>query len=175
MNNEQIPQQLSDELSDPATWRRLYWVCWRILDQNHHDAEDAAQLAVIQSVKYGRSLDLSRPVSPWLVAVARRVCFSILERRTKAIASMTEYRERCLADQPEPPSETGTSRFEIQQKVQGAISRLTPRQQAMLEERFCDGKTPRQIAKAHGCARQTVVATLDRAVRSMRPCLDPIW
>jgi RNA polymerase sigma-70 factor (ECF subfamily) len=59
--------------------RPVYRFCWRLLRSS--DAEDLAQDTFVRAFVHFERFDPERPVLPWLVAIARRLCLDLLRRR----------------------------------------------------------------------------------------------
>jgi RNA polymerase sigma-70 factor (ECF subfamily) len=59
--------------------RRVYRFCWRLLRSS--DAEDLAQDTFVRAFVHFERFDPERPVLPWLIAIARRLCLDVLRRR----------------------------------------------------------------------------------------------
>ncbi|HEV3349120.1 MAG TPA: RNA polymerase sigma factor [Methylomirabilota bacterium] len=59
--------------------RRVYRFCWRLLRSS--DAEDLAQDTFVRAFVHFERFDPERPVLPWLIAIARRLCLDLLRRR----------------------------------------------------------------------------------------------
>src|SRR5262249_57573923 len=60
--------------------RPVYRFCWRLL--RSADAEDLAQDTFVRAFVHFERFDPDRPVLPWLIAIARRLCLDVLRRRT---------------------------------------------------------------------------------------------
>jgi RNA polymerase sigma-70 factor (ECF subfamily) len=59
--------------------RPVYRFCWRLVRSS--DAEDLAQDTFVRAFVHFERFDPERPVLPWLVAIARRLCLDLLRRR----------------------------------------------------------------------------------------------
>jgi RNA polymerase sigma-70 factor (ECF subfamily) len=53
--------------------------CWRLL--RSPDAEDLAQETFVRAFVHFERFDPERPLLPWLIAIARRLCVDVLRRR----------------------------------------------------------------------------------------------
>jgi RNA polymerase sigma-70 factor (ECF subfamily) len=60
--------------------RPVHRFCWRLL--RSPDAEDLAQDTFVRAFVHFERFDPERPVLPWLIAIARRLCVDVLRRRT---------------------------------------------------------------------------------------------
>ena len=61
---------------------RVFALCWRMLG-HRQDAEDAAQETFVRALKSLRRWDRSRPLEPWLLAIAANRCRTALARRLR--------------------------------------------------------------------------------------------
>src|SRR5215467_10401586 len=59
--------------------RPVYRFCWRLLRST--DAEDLAQDTFVRAFVHFERFDPERPLLPWLIAIARRLCLDLLRRR----------------------------------------------------------------------------------------------
>ncbi|PYM93394.1 MAG: RNA polymerase subunit sigma-24 [Candidatus Rokuibacteriota bacterium] len=59
--------------------RPVHRFCWRLL--RSPDAEDLAQDTFVRAFVHFERFDPERPVLPWLIAIARRLCVDVLRRR----------------------------------------------------------------------------------------------
>jgi RNA polymerase sigma-70 factor, ECF subfamily len=60
--------------------RPVYRLCWRMLRST--SAEDLAQEAFVRAFVHFDRFDPERPLLPWLLAIARRLCLDLLRRET---------------------------------------------------------------------------------------------
>src|SRR5262245_51366402 len=58
--------------------RPVRHLCWRMLRSS--SAEDAAQETFIRAFVHFDRFDAERPLLPWLLAIARRLCLDLLRR-----------------------------------------------------------------------------------------------
>ena len=59
--------------------RPVHRFCWRLV--RSPDAEDLAQETFIRVFVHFERFDPERPLLPWLIAIARRLCLDLLRRR----------------------------------------------------------------------------------------------
>ena len=64
--------------------RPVHRFCWRLV--RSADAEDLAQDTFVRAFLHFERFDPERPVLPWLIAIARRLCLDLLRHR-KVMAS----------------------------------------------------------------------------------------
>jgi len=58
---------------------RVYFYARSIL-HNHHDALDISQDAFVKAYRSIKSFDLSKPFLPWVLRIARNLCFNELKK-----------------------------------------------------------------------------------------------
>jgi RNA polymerase sigma-70 factor, ECF subfamily len=58
--------------------RPVYRLCWRMLRSSH--AEDLAQETFVRAFVHFERFDPERPMLPWLLTIARRLCLDLLRR-----------------------------------------------------------------------------------------------
>ncbi len=79
--------------------RPVYRFCWRLL--RFADAEDLAQDTFVRAFVHFERFDPERPVLPWLIAIARRLCLDLLRRRKLMARVETGPVENLAAPGPE--------------------------------------------------------------------------
>jgi len=62
--------------------RPVFRFCWRLV--RSADAEDLAQETFVRAFVHFERFDPERPLLPWLIAIARRLCLDLLRRRAVA-------------------------------------------------------------------------------------------
>ncbi len=60
----------------------IFGLCLQML-RHRQDAEDVTQEAVVRAVRHLSHWDQSRPIEPWLLAIAGNRCRTALERRSR--------------------------------------------------------------------------------------------
>src|SRR5262245_9657443 len=80
--------------------RPVHRFCWRLL--RSADAEDLAQDTFVRAFVHFERFDPERPVLPWLIAIARRLCLDLLRRRKVMARAGT-----IPVSGPPPPSPEG--------------------------------------------------------------------
>ena len=61
----------------------IYHLCVRYVGEGA-DAEDAAQDAFVKAFMHREKFDVNRPLLPWLMTIARRLCIDRLRRQKRA-------------------------------------------------------------------------------------------
>jgi RNA polymerase sigma-70 factor (ECF subfamily) len=73
--------------------------CWRLLRSS--EAEDVAQDTFVRAFVHFERFDPERPVLPWLIAIARRLCLDLWRRRTVKASMETMPLSETFAPSPE--------------------------------------------------------------------------
>lgn len=97
----------------------VFGVCVRMLSDSH-DAEDVAQEVFVRAIRSLRRWDRSRPIRPWLLAIAANRCRTHLSRHRRRPA-VCEYVDE--APDPRPREEDGG---ELRAEIQVALGQLRP-------------------------------------------------
>jgi RNA polymerase sigma-70 factor (ECF subfamily) len=136
---------------------RLRRYCQRRLG-NPHDAEEAAQEALVKAYKALPTFGGDRRFYPWLRVIAGNVCTDRCKR--KAVAA--------LAD-PDCGDVVVDSVFDAMDQafVRAALKELNPRHRTALSL-WAEGHPSRHIAEELGCSTGAVDVTLHRARQSFR-------
>jgi RNA polymerase sigma-70 factor (ECF subfamily) len=136
---------------------RLRRYCQRRLG-DPHDAEEAAQEALIRAYRALPALGGDRRFYPWLRVIAANVCADRCKR--KPVAPLAE---------PEGGDVVVDSVFQMldREQVRAALHGLNPRHQAALSL-WAEGYKSRDIAEQLGCSRGAIDVTLHRARQSFR-------
>lgn len=72
----------------------VFGICWRML-RHRHDAEDAAQEALVRALRHLQRWDRARPFEPWLLAIAANRCRTRLSKRRLPILPMEVSADVC--------------------------------------------------------------------------------
>ena len=136
--------------------RPVYRCCRRMLASR--DAEDVAQETFIRAFVHFDRFDLNRPLLPWLIAIARRLCLDRL-RKTKLIARAENVP---VPAQPIPSPERQASLGEQMRRLEHALATLAegPREAILLFH--VEGLSYRDVAAALEAPIGTVMTWLHR-------------
>ena len=140
--------------------------CWRLL--RSADAEDLAQDAFVRAFVHFERFDPERPVLPWLIAIARRLCLDVLRRRK--VASRLEI--LAVSDPPPPGPEGEASVREQLTRLERALADLGegPREAVILFH--IEEMSYRDIAAALEVPMGTVMTWLHRGRAQLRQALE---
>jgi len=141
--------------------------CWRLV---RSDAEDLAQDTFVRAFVHFERFDPERPVLPWLIAIARRLCLDVLRRR-----KVSTRLETMPAGEPPTPSPEGEASFREQlSRLDRAIADLDegPREAIMLFH--MEELSYRDIAAALEVPMGTVMTWLHRGRAQLKRALDSV-
>jgi len=127
----------------------------RMLD-NHADAEDALQDTMVRCIKT-KTYDDSRPIKPWLFAVARSAARKLKRMKWHPILS-------------EPPTNDARE-FDTAELVRDMLGRVPEECRLVLEMHFLSGLSCAQTAAEMGIPIGTVKSRMFRGIRLMRQAI----
>lgn len=132
------------------------------------DAEDLAQDTFIRAFVHFERFDPSRPLLPWLIAIARRLCLDLLRRRKV----MTRADAMPELVQPAPSPEREASLRDELSRLERALAGLDegPREAIVLFH--IEAMSYRDIAAALEVPVGTVMTWLHRGRAQLKRALD---
>jgi RNA polymerase sigma-70 factor (ECF subfamily) len=137
---------------------RVFAVCFGILG-NRHDAEDAAQQALLKGFMQIRTLRSSDRFAPWIVRIARNLCIDVLRvRKRRGIPS---GRPDIHAGDPDE-----------YRRLEQALSGLGEEYRVPLLLFYFDGRSTQSIAETLGVTQANVQTRLSRARKQLRRLLE---
>ena len=148
--------------------------CWRLLRSatgfalGSPDAEDLAQETFVRAFVHFERFDPERPMLPWLVAIARRLCLDLLRRRKVS----TRVESMPVSDALTPSPEGEAAFREQLSRLDRALADLAegPREAIIL---FHIEEMPyRDIAAALEVPMGTVMTWLHRGRAQLRRALE---
>jgi RNA polymerase sigma-70 factor (ECF subfamily) len=147
--------------------RPVYRFCWRLL--RSPDAEDLAQDTFVRAFVHFERFDPERPVLPWLIAIARRLCLDLLRRRKVMASSETML----LPSAPPTPGPEGEASLREQLGLlECALDDLDegPREAIILFH--IEGMSYRDIAAALEVPMGTVMTWLHRGRAQLKKAVQ---
>lgn len=146
--------------------RPVHRFCWRLL--RSPDAEDLAQDTFVRAFVHFERFNPERPVLPWLIAIARRLCLDVLRRRTM----MTRVETMPVIDPPALGPEGEASLREQLSRLDRALADLDegPREAIVLFH--IEEMSYRDIAAALEVPTGTVMTWLHRGRARLRTALE---
>ena len=146
--------------------RSVHRFCWRLV--RSIDADDLAQDTFVRAFVHFERFDPERPVLPWLIAIARRLCLDLLRRR-KVMASV---KTMAVSDPPAMGPEGEASLRDQLSRLDRALADLDegPRDTILLFH--VEGMSYRDIAAALEVPMGTVMTWLHRGRAQLRKALE---
>jgi RNA polymerase sigma-70 factor (ECF subfamily) len=166
--------------------RRVYAAAFTIL-RNEHDAEDAAQEAMLKAFKSIQQYRAEARFSTWLIQITvneslmrrrreRTVVMEPMDNRRDAAGSGedSEYAPRDFADWREIPSEA-LERKEVRQRLAEALGTLDRKYREVFVMRDMEHLNIQETAEALGISVASVKTRLLRARLMLRDLLAAGW
>jgi RNA polymerase sigma-70 factor, ECF subfamily len=146
--------------------RPVFRFCWRLV--RSADAEDLAQETFVRAFVHFERFDPDRPLLPWLIAIARRLCLDLLRRRAVAVRIPTMPIDTVTI----PGPEVETSIREQLRHLDRALADLDegPREAIILFH--IEQMSYRDIAAALEVPMGTVMTWLHRGRAQLKRALD---
>ena len=158
---------------------RVYAVAYR-LTGNREDALDVTQDALIKAY---RKIDSWKPTGgflPWLLRLTRNQAIDHIRRRTRRRHEPLDeaLHQRSEGADIEPmtaSTETAVRAREIDERVRGALVKLSPTQSTVFMLRHYEGLALAEIAEELGCTVGSVKVHLFRALKKLRVELQDLY
>lgn len=170
-------RELYDHFKD-----RVYNVCYRI-SGNATDALDASQETFGIIFRKIGEFRFESKFSSWVYRIAVNASIDLKRRsRSKSPASLEALQRRpagegrrleFLDEQTEAPS-AAASRHELEEEIQQAITRLSPKMRAITVLRYTETLSYEEISETLGISLGTVKSRLSRAHAALDRELTPI-
>jgi len=149
----------------------VYTYCFRILNRNHQDAEDAVQESFIKVYENISSLDHPGSFRYWLYTIVRNHVFGRLRGRQREIHIDPEQLDQQVWDGTSPhDAMVGRQRTEI---VLEGISQLKPLYREAVLLREYEQMSYVEIAAIVGSTEDAVRARLFKARKALSDILKP--
>jgi RNA polymerase sigma-70 factor (ECF subfamily) len=146
--------------------RPVYRFCWRLV--RSPDAEDLAQDTFVRAFVHFERFDPQRPVLPWLIAIARRLCLDLLRRR-KVMARV----DTLPVTGPPPPGPEGEASLREQlSRLERALDDLDEGPRVAIVLFHIEEMSYRDIAAALEVPMGTVMTWLHRGRAQLKRALE---
>ena len=130
------------------------------LGLDHQEVEDAIQEAFLRLYRGLRRLDLSRPLRPYLLRIARNLAVDRWRRRRRI--EPAAFEEEPAGDE-DTAAAAVAGRAEWAAKVDEALVALPPTKRSVLVLRYQTNVTMNELAEVLGCSLPTARARLREA------------
>jgi RNA polymerase sigma-70 factor (ECF subfamily) len=165
--------------------RRAYTLALGVV-HNPDDALDVVQEAFLRAHKHLESFEGSSSFYTWLYRIVMNV--SIDHLRKAGRAQTVDYDDAVAHAEGDAPAEMASlipqllhgnpakevQRREIREKIDEALSRLSPNHRAVLVMREIDGLSYEEMAKVMKCSKGTIMSRLFHARRYMQKHLQEL-
>ncbi len=136
-------------------------------------AEDVVQDAFVHAFRAMRGFDASRPFEPWFMKSVINASIKAVQKSARYVEYPDEETEsviaRFLAIAPSVESEVESR--DLEEQVWTALEELSPRQRAVITQRYFLGMTESEMADQSGRSKGTVKWLLSAARDRLRELL----
>ena len=137
-------------------------------------AEDIVQDSFLQAFRSIRGFDATRPFEPWFLRSVVNASVKTMQRSARQVQVGDESDEARLAElAPRVESvEVQVESIEVQKQIWDAMQKLSPRQRAVVVQRYFLEMSEKEMAEAAGSAVGTVKWMLNAARERLRGLLS---
>jgi RNA polymerase sigma-70 factor (ECF subfamily) len=136
-------------------------------------AEDVVQDSFLQVHRSIHSFDATRPFEPWFLRSVINASVKLLQKTARQVQFGDDADESALAELSIQIDsvESQVEASEVQAQIWAAMQKLSPRQRAVIVQRYYLELSEAEMAKASGAARGTVKWLLNAARERLRSLL----
>ena len=137
-------------------------------------AEDIVQDSFLQVFRAIRGFDSTRPFEPWFMRSVVNASVKVMQRSAKQVEAGEEADESLFAEfaaRVESVEEQVES-IEVQNQIWDAMQKLSPRQRAVIVQRYFLEMSEKEMAEEAGSAVGTVKWMLNAARERLRNLLE---
>lgn len=137
-------------------------------------AEDIVQDSFLQAFRSIRGFDATRPFEPWFLRSVVNASVKTMQRSARQVQVGDESDEDLLAElaQRVESVEVQVESIEVQKQIWDAMQKLSPRQRAVVVQRYFLEMSEKEMAEAAGSAVGTVKWMLNAARERLRGLLS---
>jgi RNA polymerase sigma-70 factor (ECF subfamily) len=148
----------------------VFQLAYRITG-NEQDAEDAVQESFLRAYRQIGRFDGNSSFGTWLYRIAANCALDAIRRRGRQSATEGPVREPASGD---PTPERSAMSGEIRDRMELALTELSPVERAAFVLRHFEGMGIEEIGQALGCQPGAAKQSVFRAVRKLRKALEPL-
>ena len=134
---------------------------------NVHDAEDAAQEAMLKGFVRIRSLRNASQFSAWITTIAKNSCINFIRREKLAQRAAENRIQKALEQKAEQPGQTTTRNDELL----AAIEKLSKETRLPLVMYYFDGQSVKTVAEKLNMSQSGVYLKLRSAIKELHGLL----
>lgn len=137
-------------------------------------AEDVVQDSFIQAFRAIRGFDATRPFEPWFLRSVVNASVKTMQKSARQVQVGDEADEALLAElaQRVESVESQVESIEVQNQIWDAMQKLSPRQRAVVVQRYFLEMSEKEMAEEAGSAVGTVKWMLNAARERLRGLLS---
>lgn len=137
-------------------------------------AEDIVQDSFLQAFRAIRGFDATRPFEPWFLRSVVNASVKTMQRSVRQVEVGDESDEALLAElaQRVESVEAQVESIEVQNQIWDAMQKLSPRQRAVVVQRYFLEMSEKEMAEEAGSAVGTVKWMLNAARERLRGLLS---
>ncbi|MBK8422198.1 RNA polymerase sigma factor [Candidatus Villigracilis saccharophilus] len=137
-------------------------------------AEDIVQDSFIRAFHAIRGFDSTRPFEPWFMRSVVNASVKMMQRSARQVEMGEDADESLLAELAERVEsvEELVESIEVQDQIWDAMQKLSPRQRAVIVQRYFLEMSEKEMAEEAGSAVGTVKWMLNAARERLRGLLD---
>jgi RNA polymerase sigma-70 factor, ECF subfamily len=137
-------------------------------------AEDIVQDSFVQVFRSIRGFDATRPFEPWFMRSVVNASVKMMQRSARQVQVGEETDETVLAEIAERVEsiEAQVESKEVQNLLRDAMQKLSPRQRAVIVQRYFLEMSEAEMAKETGSAAGTIKWLLNAARGQLRSLLE---
>lgn len=145
-----------------------------LITHDPHIAEDVVQDAFIQVYHAIRGFDATRPFEPWFMRSVVNASVKIMQGSARQVQVGDEADESLLAELAARVEsvEAQVESIESQNKIWDAMQKLSPRQRAVIVQRYFLEMSEAEMAEESGTATGTIKWMLNAARERLRGLLE---
>lgn len=145
-----------------------------LITRNLRLAQDVAQDCFIHVFRAIRSFDETRPFEPWFMRSVVNASVKIMQKSARQVEVGDEMDESLFAEliSRVESVEAQVESIEIQNQIWEAMQKLSPRQRAVIVQRYFLEMSEKEMAEAAGTATGTVKWMLNAARERLRGLLE---
>lgn len=137
-------------------------------------AEDIVQDSFLQAFRAMRGFDATRPFEPWFTRSVVNASVKMMQRSARQVQVGEDADESLLAELAARVEsvESQVESIEVQNQIWDAMQKLSPRQRAVVVQRYFLEMNEKEMAEESGSAVGTVKWSLNAARERLRGLLE---
>ena len=147
-------------------YKYVFLACMGVLG-NVHDAEDAAQEAMLKGFVRIRSLRDGSQFGAWITKIAKNSCINFIRRQKRTQRATEKRAQRAIEEKARQPGQTATRNDELQ----SAIKKLTKEARLPLVMYYFDGQSVKTVAQKLNISQSGVYLKLRAAIKELHGLL----